>query len=609
MARLGWLFNNRLNAAARAQALGATVALGMAVVLALSACGTSAEPTQSGPQPQRGGTLYLLASGDSFDSLDPTTVYNGNDWAFFGATLMRSLVSYTDSPDPETADTLQPDLATDTGTPNADTTQWTFTLRDGPKWQDGSPITCADIKYGISREFAEQGPDPPLGGGPTYAMVYLDIPAETDQAAIDAGYISAYHGPYDGTGQDLYDRAVVCDANTITFHLNRPVADFNYATMLGMYPVKQSSDTGLVQPAADGSPPPNFLSSGPYQIESYTTGVGGKMILERNPNWDPSSDPVRKALPDRWEVDFGLDALIVDQRLMASSGDDAMAVMYDSLQPQDVPTVFADPQTANPAFAGRAFGTSTTSALYLFINTRKLTNMLQRQAIAVALDRQAFLSNSGPFSGDLADGVIPPSTGVEYAPTGWATDLFGEPIPPAGNPDLARRLIEQSGAPMPPLTLDYHADMVAPAFVDAAINSLALAGIQVTPNPIVGRPYWPAVQSDEQVHEFGGGAWGPDWPNASTIIPPLFTPAGGWDLSRVDDQGFTGQVQDALTTLDRTAQAAKWQDLNKEAMHRAYVVPLMFVRTQMLAGTRVGPLYLSAWYGTWPFAEMGVLPE
>jgi peptide/nickel transport system substrate-binding protein len=596
MARLGWVFDSRLNAAPRAQALGAAVALGVAVVLALSACGTSAEPTQSGPQPQRGGTLYLLASGESFDSLDPNLDYNGGDMAFFGATLMRSLVSYTYSPDTETADTLQPDLATDTGTPNANATQWTFNLRDGPKWQDGSKITCADIKYGISRAFATDV----LGGGPTYAIQYLDIPSDADGS-------SAYKGPYDGAGQDLYDRAVVCDGNTITFHLNGTVADFNYATTLGMFPVKQSADTGAFY-GQEGAPPPNFLSSGPYQISSYTTGTGGKMILVRNPNWDPASDPVRKALPDRWEVDFGLDPLIVDQRVIGSMGDDAMAIMYDSLRTNDLPAVFADPHTANPAFAGRAFSAPTTGALYLWINTLQVPNELQRQAMAVALDREAWLSN-GKFFGDLADGVIAPTMGIEYAPTGWAADLFREPIPPEGNPDLARRLIELSGRPMDPLTFDYHEGKVPPAFADAVVNSLALAGIQVTPNPI-GGDYWDAVSSDEQVHEFGGGAWQPDWPNASTIIPPLFTDAGGWNLSRVrDDQDFTGQVQDALATLDRTAQAAKWRSLNKEAMQRAYAVPLMFVWNQMLGGTRVGPLYPWAPYGTWPFAEMGVLPE
>jgi peptide/nickel transport system substrate-binding protein len=604
MARLGWLVSNRPHSAMHALAWGVTVAL------AFSACSTSAEPSVRtsegstatpslrGPQPQRGGTLYLLRNDDLFDSLDPTLVYNGMDLAFFGATLMRSLVTYTSSPDAETADTLQPDLATDTGTPNADATQWTFTLRDGPRWQDGTPITCEDVKYGISRQFATEV----LGGGPTYAMAYLDIPTEADGS-------SAYKGPYDGTGQGLYDRAVACAGSTITFHLNRTVTDFNYATTLGMYPVKQSADTGASY-AQEGSPPPNFLSSGPYQIERYTTGAGGKMVLVRNPNWDAGSDPVRKALPDRWEVDFGLDKLVVDQRLIASSGDDAMAVMYDSLQPVDLTTVFADPQTPNPAFAGRAFSAYGPAVWYVYINTLKLPNLLQRQAIAVALDRGAVgASAGGAFLGELADGVIPRSLAGAYAPTGWSTDLFGEPVPPEGNPDLARRLIAQSGEAMPALTFDWHEGKVSPGLAENLQSSLARAGIEVTSNPIPGPDYWNVVFSDEQAHELGGGVWGADWPNASTIIPPLFTDAGGWNLSRVRDQDFVDLVQDAFGTVDPVAQTAKWQALNREAMQRAYAIPLAFILDQGLCGARVGPLYPWGPYGgSWPFGEMGVLP-
>jgi peptide/nickel transport system substrate-binding protein len=569
----------------------------MAVVLASSACGTSAEPTQSGPQPQRGGTLYLLVGNDiAFGSLDPNIVYSGPDMAFLDSTLMRSLVSYTYSPDAETANTLQPDLATNTGTPNADATQWSFTLRDGPKWQDDSPITCADIKYGISRTFATDV----FGSGPTYAIQYLDIPTEADGS-------SAYKGPYDGAGQDLYDQAVVCDGNTITFHLNRTVADFNYATTLGMFPVKQSADTGESYAQA-GSPPPNFLSSGPYQIKSYTTGVGGKLILERNPYWDPSSDPVRKALPDSWEVDLELDPVIVDQRLMDSTGADAMAV-EEGLQPATVPKVFADPRTPNPAFAGRAFSAYDPYVAYLWINTLKVSNELQRQAMAVALDRQALLDQwGGAFTGELADGVIKPNLGIDYAPTGWAADLFGEPVPPQGNPDLARRLIEKSGEPMPDLTFDYHLGPTQPPTAEIVINSLERAGINVTANAM-GDEYWNAVLSDDQVHEFGVAPWGPDWQNASTIIPQLFTAAGIFNLSRVADQDFADQVQDALTTIDRTDQAAKWQALNREAMQRAYAIPVVFRLSQVLGGTRIGPLYPWAPYGSLPYAEMGVLPE
>lgn len=132
-----------------------------------------------------GLTLYLLKSEADFDYYDPQRIYTAEDQAFFGATIMRSLVAYSYSSDPSTSNALVPDMATDTGSANADVTVWTFTLRDGLTWQDGSPVTCEDVKYGVSRTFATDV----INGGPLYAYEYLDIPTADDGS-------SQYKGPY-----------------------------------------------------------------------------------------------------------------------------------------------------------------------------------------------------------------------------------------------------------------------------------------------------------------------------------------------------------------------------------------------------------------------------
>ena len=54
--------------------------------------------------------------------------------------------------------------------------QWSFTIRDGVTWQDGSPVTCEDFNYGVSRTFATDI----ITNGPTYAIPYLDIPTDAD---------------------------------------------------------------------------------------------------------------------------------------------------------------------------------------------------------------------------------------------------------------------------------------------------------------------------------------------------------------------------------------------------------------------------------------------
>src|SRR5664280_3310952 len=186
------------------------LALGAVAALALSACGGSTATAG----PKSGGTVYLLTQADQFDQVDPQRAYTGEDLAFFSATIYRSLEAYTYSPDNPTASKLTPDLATDLGTPTDGAKTWAFTLRDGVTFQDGSPITCADMKYSISRTFATDV----INQGPTYAIQYLDIPSDKDGS-------SSYKGPYKGTGQALYDKAVTCSADnkTITFHLNQPL--------------------------------------------------------------------------------------------------------------------------------------------------------------------------------------------------------------------------------------------------------------------------------------------------------------------------------------------------------------------------------------------------
>src|SRR4051794_25810461 len=343
-----------------------------------SAPGSAPASTEaSGGPAAKGGTIYLLKNATDFDYYDPQRVYTGEDLAFFGATITRSLVGYKYSADPAEGVTIVPDMATDIGTPSADAKTWTFTLRDGLTWQDGSPVKCEDVAYGVSRTFASDV----ITGGPTYAVVYLDIPKADDGS-------SQYKGPYSKEGQELFDQAVSCEGNTITFKLNQPVSDFNFTTTLGFSAVPNPTD----HPDADTGE--NYVgdavwSDGPYKITEYNPSEGGKLVMERNENWSAASDDYRGAYPDKWEVDFGLDFKVIDQRLMQSTGNDAFAIDYTGVQPENLTTVFSDAHTAAEGFTGRAFSDFDPYTRYYWINTIKVPDLTVRKAMAAALDRQA----------------------------------------------------------------------------------------------------------------------------------------------------------------------------------------------------------------------------
>ncbi|CAB4818813.1 unannotated protein [freshwater metagenome] len=567
-------------------------AVGAVAALALAACGggsSSSSSASGGAEPTKGGTLYYLTNAEQFDQIDPQRIYTGEDLAFFNGTIYRTLTAYKFSADPTEGTSIVGDLATDTGTVTNGGKTWAFTIRDGATFQDGSPVTCADVAYGTSRTFATDV----ITGGPTYAISMLDIPTLEDGS-------SAYKGPYTGEGQDLFDKAVTCsaDGKTITFNLSRPVPDFNYTvTLTAFAPVPKASDTGEKY----GDAP---VSSGPYKIESNKNGKGGKMVLVRNDKWDPASDDYRKAYPDTWEVDYGLDVKVIDQRLITSSGNDATALAL-GVEPEQLGVIYKSPTEVNPEFAGRAISELDPYVRYLAINTAKVPNLKIRQAIAVALDRDALRKNAGgDFAGDYADGVIKPNMGVDYAPTGMWETLLGEKVADGGNPELAKKLIAESGEAAPTITFDYPQSPTADKAAAIVVDSLGKAGITVKPNPIEPGQYYGVVFDPEKAHELINAGWGPDWPNASTIIPELFTPTGGFNLSQYDNAEFNAAVEAAKIEPDRAKQAKMWQDLNAKAMADVVVIPTRFGREQRLVGKQIGPVYLWPAYGSWPYGEM-----
>ena len=188
-----------------------------------------------------GNTIYLLKNATDFDYYDPQRIYTPEDEAFLAPRTMRSLVAYKYSANPAEATTLVPDMATDTGTTNSDATIWTFSLRDGLAWQDGSPVKCEDVKYGVSRTFATDV----INGGPTYAIkVSGAFPRPKTAPRSTRAHTAAKARIYS-------DQAVICDGNTITFHLNQTLPDFNYATTLGFGAVPNPRDHPDVDTAGE----------------------------------------------------------------------------------------------------------------------------------------------------------------------------------------------------------------------------------------------------------------------------------------------------------------------------------------------------------------------
>jgi peptide/nickel transport system substrate-binding protein len=560
-----------------------TTVAALVIAVSVAACGGN---KVSGGTPAKGGTLTFLTQSEQILHLDPQRNYTGEDLAFANGYLQRALTAYRLSPDSDKAGELVPDLATDTGTSSDGGRVWKFTLRDGAKWENGQPVTCADVKYGVSRTFATSV----ITDGPTYAISLLDIPTAKDGSSV-------YKGPYTTAGNDVaaYDKAVSCDGNTITFHLKQPQGDFNYTvTLLAFAPVPKAFDTGEKY---DDRP----LSNGPYKILSYQKKT--KLVLVRNSQWSASVDSYRPAYPDRIEYLFGIQDALITERLIADASDDQQSLSPDSIVPAKLAAVFGDARLKS-----RRFNDLDPYVRYYAINTTKVPVLKHRQAILAAVNREQLRKIAGgTYAGDYADGVIKPNLSMDYSPTGLWDTLLGKAIPPQGDPAYARQLIKESGAPFPnPITIDYPKSPENDKAVSSMIASLAKAGIVAKPNGLEPGSYYGIVLDPAKQGTMSAAGWGPDWLNASTVIPELFTPAGGFNLSRYNDAAFTKACLDARSLTDRAAQAKRWQELDKEAAQRALVLPTRFGREQRIVGSKVSGAYIWSPYGSWPYAALAV---
>ncbi len=193
---------------------------------------------------QGGGTLTVLYTQD-FAHLDPQRNYVMFAMDFGTRLLYRTLTTYAAKPG-QAGTEVVPDMATGTGTTSDNGKTWTFHLKPGLKFEDGSPITSADVKYGVERSFA-----PDLPEGPGYARTMLE---GGDQ----------YNGPYKDKGG--LDSIGTPDDQTIVFHLKEPSMDWPKITTLPTFaPVPKAKDAGVNY---DKRP----FSSGPTRW-SRTTGA------------------------------------------------------------------------------------------------------------------------------------------------------------------------------------------------------------------------------------------------------------------------------------------------------------------------------------------------
>jgi peptide/nickel transport system substrate-binding protein len=517
-----------------------------------AAAGTDAALTSIVNATTKTGGTVRMDNSDVPDSLDPGNTYYG--WVQnFSRLYGRTLLTFKPAAGTEGLQ-LVPDLATGLGEASPDAKTWTYKLRAGLKYEDGTAITSKDVKYAVERSnFAPEV----MANGPTYFKAYLD-----------GG--DKYQGPYKDKSPEGLKSIETPDDTTIVFHLSKPFADFDYlATFSQTAPVPQAKDTGATYVQ-------HIVSSGPYKFESYKEGTSATLV--RNPQWDKATDPNRPALPDKYEVKFKVNPLTIDNNLLAdnSTVDIAGAGVQPATQPK-ILTSAKNKKNSDNSIAGA------TSYLAMNVHVKPFDNPDCRKAVQWALDKaSAQAAAGGAVKGDIASTLLPPSV------NGFAKFNVYETPDNKGDQAKAKAALTACGQPNGFTTnLTARTDRPSEIAMATAIQaSLKKVGInaQLKTFP-AGKYFSNFVGVPSYVHSHSLGmmmmAWGADWPTGYGFLDQIIDgsaikPSGGNNLMELNDPAINKALSDAIANTDTAARTKAWGDIDKMVMENASVVPLLW---------------------------------
>ncbi len=583
----------------------ATFAVAATVSVGLAACGGASSGTSSSssssssagagsaaafnagetsvvnPSDTKGGTLRMAIS-DDWDSLDPGDTYYAFAWDFVRL-YGRSLTTFTSAPGKDSSKVV-PDLAESLGKSTDGGKTWTYTLRKGLKYEDGTPITSKDVKYAVARSLDKEI----LVNGPTYFGDFLDL----------QGYTSPYKLKDAGAGLKAIETP---DDSTIVFHLKKPFASFDYlAGLPATIPVPAAKDTGTEYKK-------HVISSGPYKFE--TNEAGKQFTLVRNTNWDPATDPNRKGLPDRIEVKLKQNQADIDNQLLAGTLD--VDVSGSGVGTEAQGRILSDPKLK--ANADNPIGTRT---WYISVNgdVAPLDKVECRQAVQYATDKTSVQrAYGGATGGEIATNILPPTISGQQR-----FNMYPPGADNKGDLEKAKAALAACGQPSGfTTTMAFRSDRPKEkATAEAMQQALKRVGINLTLKGFPAGDYYKLYAGKPDYAKTNGlglmtNGWGADWPDGFGFISQIvdsrtIRPSGGnYNLS-VKDPAVDTMLDKAVTTADQTARDALWVDVDKKVMSDATVLPTVWSKGLYYRPTNLTNVYFTPAWDMYDYASLGV---
>ncbi len=415
---------------------------------------------------------------------------------------------------------------------NDEQTEFTFVVRDGVTWSDGTPLNANDFEWSWKRVL-----DPETKSEYTTALYPLK-----NAVKIDAGEL-----PLDDLGVQA------TDDKTLVVTLEGPTPFFPLlAATWTYYPVPRHTVEEFGEAWIEAG---NMVSNGPYILTGWEHDQS--MTLERNDAYYGEAPTITRA-------DYTLFADPVAQALVAFEADELDQAQVAGA---DLDRVKNDP-VLGPLV--QVFPRSGTEFITCDTTNPPTDNVLVRQALSMAIQRDV-----------LANGVLK----GEFPPT--ATML--PPDIPGYNPDSAlgedaekaKELLAEAGYPngegFPELTLTYistRADRKKAAAYLQGIWKQTL-GINITLDPLEDKAYqdWFNSRADQPFNlmlDF----WGSDWGDPANWHNQLFDSQADFFHSHWKNDEFDQLVREAIVMGDEQARIAKYQQAEALLNQDAAMIPV-----------------------------------
>jgi peptide/nickel transport system substrate-binding protein len=508
------------------------------VVMFAAACGggSSTGSTTSGSsssQPKKGGTFTILANSN-FGVADPAQNYTLQEWQLLINTH-DGLVQFK-RVGGAAGTQLVPNLATAIPTATDGGKTYTFELRQGIKYSDGTTMKPSDFVTTFERQFTVPGP-----------------------TSFYAGIVGA--DACKASKCDLSQGVVADDAaSTLTIHLTAPDPEFLYKLAL---PFAYAVPGGTSPKNLGNNVPPG---TGPYMWKSYNPNK--ELVLVRNPYFKVwSADAQPEGYPDSIVEKFGLP---ISEEVTQVQNGSADEVFDGDVIPADRLNELNDPKYANQVHVNPL-----TADWYFALNTKRppFNNVQARQAANYAADRAAYVKIGGGTSLAQPTCQILPPNFPGYEP--YCPYTAGGDTTKWTAPDLAKakQLVQQSGTAGMKVVVNSTNDETGKALAEQMVSDLNAIGYKASTQLLTSGIQYPYVQNSKNLDKWSvaWSAWYQDYPAPSDFLNVLLGCGsihpgsdGSPNIAEFCDKAIQAKMDQALTLgqSDPTAANNLWAEVD-----------------------------------------------